>query len=313
MIIADAILNIVSQAKNELVIVAPYIKVGAFQRILDEAPDNLHKLTCVSRWRPEDIAAGVCDLEIFDLLSDRPNSQLLVHPYLHAKYYRGDAICQIGSANVTYQGLGWATPPNFELTVELPSDFDGLQEWEKQLLSDSIPVTPELRDKIAEEAERIRSTIPPDYVFPGAESEVPPSTAPKFWLPTCPVPDRLWDVYQDKGEITKGTMIESAREAAQADLRTLNPPKGLTQDLFTAYIAGMLKLMPLIEEIDQLVSTGLNDPKAHELLTERLGSDCPDPATTWQTLKEWLIFFYPNKYRDKTVESEFVKEEQLPR
>ena len=67
------------------------------------------------------------------------------------------------------------------------------------------------------------------------------------------------------------TMVSSAFEAAQHDLAALSPPQGLTQDLFTAYVAGILKQMPLLAEIDKLAAAVLTDTKAHEFLVDSLG------------------------------------------
>jgi hypothetical protein len=62
-------------ARRDLLLVAPFIKVGALRRILDVVPQTI-PVTCVTRWRPEEIAAGVSDLEVWPLLNDRPRSSM---------------------------------------------------------------------------------------------------------------------------------------------------------------------------------------------------------------------------------------------
>ena len=83
--LGDQLLELVSSAKERVVLVAPFIKVDALQRVLDAIPISagLH-IDCVTRWRPEDIVDGVCDLEIFEVITDRENAQLWRHPNLHA-------------------------------------------------------------------------------------------------------------------------------------------------------------------------------------------------------------------------------------
>ncbi len=92
----------------------------------------------------------------------------------------------------------------------------------------------------------------------------------------------------------------SAFEAAQDELAALSSPEGLTQDLFTIYVAGILKQMPLLAEIDKLAVAGLTDTKAHEFLTNSLGGGTVaerDHAQVWRVIKLWLLHFFPDSYR----------------
>ena len=70
--LGDQLLELVSSAKERVVLVAPFIKVDALQRVFDAIPMSAGPhIDCVTRWRPEDIVDGVCDLEIFDVVADR--------------------------------------------------------------------------------------------------------------------------------------------------------------------------------------------------------------------------------------------------
>ena len=132
-----------------------------------------------------------------------------------------------------------------------------------------------------------------------------------LWVPQCPTPERLWQVYRGHGS---DTMVSSAFEAAQEDLTSLSPPQGLTQDLFTAYVAGILKQMPLLTEIDNRASTGLTDTKAHKFLADRLGSTAQeeDYDQVWSVVKLWLVHFFPYSYRLETGQEVLVKGRELP-
>ena len=93
--------EILMNATRDVVIVAPYIKNYALQRLVSNMSEKLTSVTCVTRWLPEDIASGVCDLDIFSTLNGTQGGRLLVQSNLHGKYYRGDDRCLIGSANLT--------------------------------------------------------------------------------------------------------------------------------------------------------------------------------------------------------------------
>lgn len=307
----DGILELVRAATDRVVIAAPYIKSPTLRRLLDAVPETVSESICVTRWLPEDIASGVCDLEIFDDLIQARGGRLLVHPHLHAKYYSNGRQSLVGSANLTARGLGWYTPSNVELLVALPSDFAGLADWEQSLLGSAVEATPELRDRIRLQADSLKQAGPLRPV-PEAEEGAGEEEGSALWVPQCPTPERLWQVYRGRGA---DTMVSSAFEAAQEDLAALSPPQGLTQELFTAYVAGILKQMPLIVEIDRLASNGLTDTKAHEFLADSLGSAVSeeDYAQVWRVIKLWLVHFFPNSYRLETGQEVLVKGRELPR
>lgn len=293
---SDAVLEIMRTASGSVLIAA----------LLDTVSD----LTCITRWLPEDIASGVCDIEIREDVTGRPGGRLFVQPHLHAKYYRAGDRCLVGSANLTGRGLGWVTPANVELLVELPQQFPGLSQWESLLLTSAVPATTELRDRIMQEADHLKKLGDVRRV-PEVDQDAGEETAVSQWIPKCPVPDRLWDVYAGGGA---DTMVSSARESAQHDLAALTPPRGLTQQLFEAYIAGIMMQMPLMAEIDRLASSGMTDTEAHEFLTERRDIDSLDSANQrWRVLKAWLIHFFPNTYRLETGQEVLVKGKQLPK
>ncbi len=305
--LGDKASQLVQGAEREVILVAPYIKAGALNHLLSSLGNHVDDLTCVTRWLPEDIAAGVCDLEILDMIEDRGGS-LHVHPHLHAKYYRVDGQCLVGSANLTGRAMGWRTPANIELLVELPFDFAGVREWEGKLLSAAIKATPELRDQIKEEAAQLRtrqqfSTIPEV----GDEQET--ADVGDIWVPRCPIPDYLWVVYSG---VESGGMLQSTLDAANRDLESLQPPKGLSQPLFYAYISGIVKQMPLMLAIDELASNGLSDSEAYVFLENHLGGNAPySPQETWGVLKTWLVHFLGSSYRVETREDVLVKGQRI--
>lgn len=306
----NELLNLIRSAQSRVVVVAPYIKSTTIRDIIKNIPGDVSECVCVTRWLPGDIASGVCDIEIFNDLMHVKGGRLLIHPHLHAKYYSNGLETLVGSANLTSRGLGWHTPSNVELLVTLPADFPGLADWESTLLSLTVEATDQLRDEIFESAQRIKNTqavsLPPEVERDcTARKEFIP------WVPLCPTPERLWDVYQDRG---LDFMVRSAFDAARNDLAVLSPPRGLTEDLFKAYMTGMLERMPLFSEIDRLTSSGLIDTKASELLSQRLEDGAglvDDYISTWQIIKAWLIHFFPEKYRLEPSQEMLVKGREI--
>ena len=303
--LGDQVSQIVGAATQDVVIVAPYIKSGAMSRVLSVLSEDLASMTCVTRWLPEDIASGASDLNVLDMVSAVRNGRLLVHPHLHAKYYRGDQRCLIGSANLTSRGLGWSTPSNVEMLVELSFDFTGLQNWEATLLSSSIEATEELRDQLTQEVERITSQRTPT-ALPEIEVEQADELPATQWVPTCSTPDLLWDVYSQSSRAS--LILESTRFAALEDLRALGPPRGLNKSLFEVYIASIMRQMPLVIAINDLASRGLSDSEARALIEDILGTSMPyDPRDTWDVFKSWLTYFVGSSYRVETGEDVLVR------
>ena len=307
----DAVLELMQNATSRVVIAAPYIKSGTIRRLLKTLPDTVSESTCITRWLPEDIVAGVCDLEIFEEVTQVRGGRLLVHPHLHAKYYSNGEQTLVGSANLTSRGLGWHTPSNVELLVALPVEFPGLLDWESTLLDSAVEATEQLREQIRVQAEQLKQTRPLHH--PPEVEDATGDEEAALWVPQCPVPERLWEVYRGRGA---DTMVSSAFRAAQDDLASLLPPQGLTENLFTAYVAGILRQMPLLTEIDKLASTGLTDTKAQVFLSGHLSDrtgGLNEYGQIWRIVKRWLLYFFPESYRLETGQEVLVRGREFPR
>ena len=59
--------ELVSGAEHEIVLAAPFIKASVLASVLTHA--RAVPITCITRWQPEEVAAGVSDLEVFDVLA----------------------------------------------------------------------------------------------------------------------------------------------------------------------------------------------------------------------------------------------------
>lgn len=304
--LGNQLLKLVSSAEERVVLVAPFIKAESLRLILDAIPNPGPQIDCVTRWQPEDIVDGVCDLEIFELVAERANARLWKHPNLHAKFFRSDESCLIGSANLTGRALGWRLPTNLELLVDLDVSLPGLQAWEASLLSNCIPVTVELRDQVAKDAEELAGRRPRLLSM-----EVEHDDDPSFrWMPLCPSPERLFKVYS--GELDDTKMVRSAFEFAKRDLRSLGPPKGYSEENFLKHVAHRLRKLEVIQKVVDASNAGLSDVQATDLI-----SDYIDPSSTidaddaWKVLKRWMVHFFPDDYRIEVQQEILVKSRRI--
>jgi hypothetical protein len=288
-------------ARRDVVLIAPFVKVDVLTAVLKDIGDNI-AVRVIARWIPAEIAVGVCDLEIFDVVSARSNAELYVHPLLHAKLYRFDDIGFFGSANLTGKALGWAAPANVELLHAPKELLSELLAFEAELLRSAIRVDATYRDLVREQVAKVKSNlITASDIFDTEMHEVN-----RIWLPTCRAPERLWSVYTD-GESTRRHMVESAFEAAQADLAALGIAAGLPQKQFNQYVAATLGGMPLVQEIDIASRQGVTTAAAAALIEgSARGAPLPYPSPDmWEVLQAWLMHFFPDRYRREATTEVF--------
>jgi len=283
--------------QSELILVAPFIKANALENVLAHVPSSVN-IQCVTRWRPDEIATGVSDLDVWIVFKQRANSTLWLRSDLHAKYYRGDHRCLVGSANLTDAALGWSKRPNLELLVSIPA----MPEFEQRLLSGSIVVDDNIYEHTCKLVESIQTqplTQFDETIFRAQYDEKEMEIAPvEAWLPMLRHPEKLFVAYVgDFEELGTGSRI-----AALSDLRELDIPPGLTKDAFEAYVGLQLLQKPIIHKVDQFVYFPQRFGAVRDLLKALPCSSMPDfdANRAWQTLMRWLSFFLPQRYEKST-------------
>ena len=80
--IGDSLLELADYAKSDAILVAPFMKATVVSKIIHTVAPNV-QISCITRWRPHEIKAGVNDLEIWDVLQPRENTKLFLIPNLH--------------------------------------------------------------------------------------------------------------------------------------------------------------------------------------------------------------------------------------
>lgn len=203
----------------------------------------------------------------------------------------------VGSANVTNTALGFAATPNVELLVEKNPSDPALQEFERLLTAISFRATREIQHQVEREVGLLSPSLPaPALELLADRMEESPASS---WLPTCPRPNTLYQVYRG---IAGSELIESTVQAAQEDLAYLRPVAGMTQAAFNAYVGGILRSLPIVERIEELLTTGTvaEDP-AHSIIRELHPSmkEGYGVSDYWEVLKAWLMYFFPEVYRTR--------------
>jgi hypothetical protein len=291
--VGDSLLEICSRAKTELVLVAPFMKEEAVRRLINDVGKNVN-VVCVTRWRPEEIKLGVSDLGVWNLLDERPNGKVLLLHNLHAKYYRSDEECLVGSANLTLSALGWSTTPNVELLV--PGSLDSLMQWEKDVYRTSVEADQSLVYEMERLVERLPETVPLVTAEPTGDSpaaSVQPDSSTYSWLPSLRYPDQLYMAYM--GRLEELTL--ASRDLALSDLSMLNLPRGLAETSFDAIIGAILLQMPLIHKIDQFLVKPRRFGEIRTILRSSEGASYAfNPSEASQTLIRWLRHFVPERY-----------------
>jgi HKD family nuclease len=284
-------------AREEVLLVAPFIKVNTLATILQNLTDSVN-ITVITRWVASEVVAGVSDIEVYGLLQARPKAKLLLQPCLHAKLYRADQNCLVGSANLTNKALGWSPIPNVEILISVNGDDPDIKALESQLRRQSIEATQEIYEKTRLEVEELLAR--------GEIVQVYSSESAAYWLPTCIRPDYLYRIYNKHDS---SGFLDSIVKSAELDLASLAVMPGLTEKEFNKYVRVILEQSPVVQNIHNLsASQGVTPDNAATIIAEYCISDSSEMLEAyWMALKEWLMYFFPDQYRTKPSVEIFEK------
>ena len=274
------VLELVSSATT-LSIVAPFITTAGIKPILAALPHHA-TLEVYTRWRPDEVAAGVSDPHIFDLVDARGGTVSL-HPIVHAKAYLTTSSALVGSANVTGNGLGWSRPGAVEILVETSPADPALTALIAVLRATSSTATEADRDAVLAAAAALPSAPLQATVEPVDRTD---------WLPSYRMPDVLWLVYSGQRE-------KELADFVWPELRTLGVPSGIeSESTFNAYVGAILR-QGFTGRIAQECSN-LTTVKAVQRMTDLCaarGIAVEDPSVLWETLAAWIARFIPGFQR----------------
>lgn len=299
-ILGTELFNLCAEANQEVLLVAPFIKASVLGRLLNQISPDV-SLKCITRWFPEEIVAGVSDLEVWNLVQNRPHSSLWLRPDLHAKYYRADSRCLVGSANLTGKALGWSNFLNLELLVPLSVDEPTVKAFETELLKACIPVDEDLFEQMSLAVQLLAEQAPNLIVSNSSRVEISENNLTTdspmnvdAWLPTLRNPEDLYSAYFGQTE----KLSTASKIAALTDLRSLPVIPNLSPKVFKAYIGTLLLQKPIIQKVDSFVKTPQRFGAVKNLLNSLscASGSYFNAERAWQTLMRWLLYFLPNRY-----------------
>ena len=215
-----------SQGDPLLMVVSAFVKRDALERLLSEV-GCAENLKLVVRWRPEDLLAGVSDLEIYPYLKAR-GIPLYASSRLHLKLYVCNSNWALStSANLTQRGLGYSSPDSWNIEVGSALKLSR-QDWMTlyQVVHDSRLVTDEVYARLlrfVDEQRKEKRPVP----------EFNPFGLPKVFtlasLPATDTPEQLEEFYfAESDQVFEPEFIRRAFH----DLANLGIPPDLTRDAF---------------------------------------------------------------------------------
>lgn len=291
--LGDDLLRLV-RGRRDIVLAAPFVKAHVLMRLL-QAMEADAKLTLVTRWRLEEIAAGVSDLAVFPLIKARQGAVLKLLTSLHAKYFRADDACLVGSANLTGAALGWTRPVNLELLIEVPAANPKLSAFEQEVMQSSFDADENLYSLMVKASEDLPPPPKNTIQFEVTTSEDSKDSFPadfEGWRPTLRQPVELYRAYRGDADLTG-----ASQAAAELDLAILDLPTGLTETTFNSVLAVRLLQHPEVRAIDRFV---VKPRRFGEVQAMLAGRGAEDPAHAWQTWMRWLLRFLPSRYASET-------------
>lgn len=295
--LGEQLKELCKQGQQEITLVAPFIKAHSLYRLLESIRDSIN-LICVTRWYPDEILNGVSDLEIWTVLKQRQNSSLWLRSDRHAKFYRIDSTCFVGSANITNAALGWSYRPNLELLVQLSADNQTLEQFEKEVMRGGIQVDESIYCQMLNIVEKLRDKIPqaPHSIEPDQNIPLPEKRLIIHkWIPSLRRPEDLYLIYsnQDK-ELTHASRLAGIQDIQFFPIND----KGLSEEAFRQWVGMFLLQLPIIRAVDSFVATPQRFGSVRDFLLSLPCVESPDfnASQAWQKLMRWLLYFLPERY-----------------
>ena len=280
----DRIRDLFRNAEEDVAIIAPFIKIGALTSLLEVVPPATH-LRCVTRWLPREVAAGVSDPEILDVLEQRGNFNLTLVDNLHAKLYVAGEECLVGSSNVTGSGLGEGTDEtNIEVLVATTVHDPGVVSTLADISRFERPATRVL----AEAARRLGDSLP---------SPASAGSAEECWFPRSRRPERAYRLY---AQLPDGYLVR-ADKLLLHDLATSNLPPGLNEQVLQTAIRSLLSEIPLARALlNATVDTTLTRADALSHLNLLVTGEFTT-NDLWVAFVNWMAHFFPEEVMKQEI------------
>lgn len=262
-------------AADGVAVIAPFIKVDALRSLLKVVPPTA-PLRCVTRWLPQEVAAGVSDPEIFDLLEARGHFSLSLVDRLHAKIYIASDRCLAGSPNVTLAGFGEGNhAENIEVLVETTVDNPAVVATLAAISEVERPAT----RAMAQAARRFADCL--------ATSTTAARDRDAPWFPKSRRPERAYRMYFHPPNEYLGV----ADRVLLADLAHANLQPGRTENEFRAAIRRLLAAIPIAAPIVEATGDVTVTRADAQGYLETLAGEF-SPRDLWMAFVNWMAYFF---------------------
>ena len=278
--IGDRIRTLFSSTPGRATVIAPFIKVNALRSLLSILPTSTY-VRCVTRWLPQDIAQGVSDLEVLDIIEERGNSTLTLVDNLHAKIYIADDTCLVGSSNVTSTGFGDTQHGNLEVLVETNVDDPGVATTLDEI---------EQRERVAtrELADRLRMAVEHSLASHIALSPL------SDWIPFSFKPERAYSLYSQNDSRALVDMLIEADRIVLQDVFNANIMPGKSESEFSEHIREKLAQIP---EAGSLLRDSVDKSITSEDLYDHFSQydvEGFSERDLWRAFVNWMTYFFPD-------------------
>lgn len=303
----DYLISFLKEARNSVLIAAPFIRSAALSRLLESIPESVDT-RIITRWRPADVLSGASDLGVYDIAEAR-SIPLLLRNDLHAKLFITDDQCIVGSANVTETALGWRQPPNLELLVRVDPFSSGIETFVEKLIAGSVRATRTHQHHLTKLVEQLSSSsfMRSKQLTRG---EPKSSALPPNWVPRTMNPEELYDVYSlgHEADVSRTTLSRMLDEVAQFGV-----VPNLSEPDFIAWIASSIIQTPLVQGVlDRIDREGsVSEAALVQLFNNIEIEEDNSPHAVLRTLQRWLTYFLADSYETKPESLRLIRAKRI--
>jgi len=296
----ERLINLIKNA-SKITIIAPFIKREVLKVLLQHiSNDHQVSLKIYTRWHAHEVAKGISDTDILDLVK-KYDGYIFLHPLLHAKAYITDQGALVGSANTSFQGLGWKSRSALELLIPINNDEPHLKALVEELEKTSSQATLDIYNAINSHASTISTNN--ETIFcndNNIDFTDDTNLTLSYDIPVFNAPEIAWLAYIGKREKEIETLV-------WRDLKSLGVPSGIkNRNTFYAVVSTNL-LQGLSGKIIQEIE-GLSAIKAANRFAELMSlagqSVPPDKIEIYyQSFIKWASHFVNDKKIQATAYS----------
>jgi len=272
-------------------LVVPFIKVEALKQLM-WATSVSKNLKVVVRWLPQDLIAGVSDLEVYPFLKSQ-NIPLYFNNQIHLKLYTFESNLAFNtSGNLTLRGLGYAEHGNIEVGNLVTLDLD---DWAQlyTIIDQSIQVDDHVHQDLSDALNR--SDKPP---LPSPTVSWPKFERKSFSIQRFPAtesPEVFMKLLGDRSTLALNS--DNFRRFAH-DVALLRVPVGLSDQDLSQHLQASIKA----DEFIQSFVSELRKQRSMRFgaVTDWIHKNCEDVPVPYRweikesvrIMYDWLVFAF---------------------